>query len=222
MANFGTSGPLEDIYIINNTIYGKGHRGIYINNLDVRNIYIRNNICSQNNISQIDIKSALIDSVVLEYNLIEGVSIDGGDFPVLGCPDFVNASIGNFHLSTTSWAIDNGTSADAPDIDFDGSIRPCGAGYDIRAYEYPSTTSIIDSPKKTDILYFPNPTTNTIIIEGEDIESIDFLNTEGQVVIQLNRQQEKCKININSLSTGLYIVKIGTNKGSVIKKIVLE
>jgi len=153
-ANFGESGPLENIYIINNTIYGKGHRGIYINNLNVRDIFIRNNICSQNHISQIDVKSSLIDSVTLEYNLIYGSNVDYGDFPVIGNPGFISASSGDFHLTAGSPAIDNGTSVDAPIIDFDGVIRPSGDEYDIGAYEYLNTTSINDKDKIDD---FRNP-----------------------------------------------------------------
>ncbi len=138
ISNSGTvgGGPLKNIFIINNTIYNKGHRGIYINNLNVRDIFIRNNICSQNFISQIDVKSALIDSVILENNLIDGVNVDDGDFPVFGNPKFVNPNVGDFHLLTTSPAIDNGTSVNAPENDFDGTVRPSGFRYDIGPYEY--------------------------------------------------------------------------------------
>ncbi len=143
IANFGTvsGGPLKNIFIINNTIYNKGHRGIYINNLNVRNIFIRNNICSQNYISQIDVKSALIENVTLENNLIDGANVDDGNFPVFGNPKFVNANIGVFHLLKDSPAIDNGTSVDAPKNDFDETVRPSGGAYDIGSYEYISSSS---------------------------------------------------------------------------------
>ncbi len=138
IANFGIGGggPLKNIFIINNTIYNKGHRGIYINNLNVRDIVIRNNICSQNYISQIDVKSALLDSVTLENNLIDGVNVDDGNFPVLGNPKFVNPDVGDFHLLKDSPAIDKGTSINTPKKDFDDTVRPSGAGYDIGVYEY--------------------------------------------------------------------------------------
>ena len=54
-------------------------------------------------------------------------------------PQFVNYNpfdTGDYHLKSTSPAIDKGTSSNAPATDLDGTARPQGAGYDIGAYEY--------------------------------------------------------------------------------------
>jgi len=50
-------------------------------------------------------------------------------------PGFVAAD--NFHLASTSPAIDTGTATGAPDHDFDGRPRPSGARFDIGAFESP-------------------------------------------------------------------------------------
>ena len=136
VASYENSGPIQNILIVNNTIYGKGHRGIYINNLNVNNIYIRNNICSQNTISQIDVNSSSIDTVYLDHNLIDGDSVDYGTDSVSGSPGFMDVTGGDFHLNENSKAIVSGTPVDAPLVDFDGTIRPIGSGFDIGAYEY--------------------------------------------------------------------------------------
>ena len=53
----------------------------------------------------------------------------------------------DFHLQATSPAIDAGTNAFAPADDFDGVIRPVGAGVDIGPYEYGGTPIVvIDDP----------------------------------------------------------------------------
>jgi hypothetical protein len=49
---------------------------------------------------------------------------------------FVNASANNYHLLSTSPAVNAGTSTDAPGTDIEGTKRPNGGGYDIGAYEY--------------------------------------------------------------------------------------
>ena len=49
---------------------------------------------------------------------------------------FVNPSGYDYHLLSTSPAIDAGTSTDAPSTDLGGNPRPSGKGYDIGAYEY--------------------------------------------------------------------------------------
>src|SRR5207247_2297381 len=54
-------------------------------------------------------------------------------------PLFINYTgdaTGDYHLQSTSPAINNGTSTGAPSTDFDGITRPQGSAYDIGAYEW--------------------------------------------------------------------------------------
>ena len=133
-------GHLEDIYIYNNTVYGRAQQGIYVNMPSIKNIVIRNNI-SVNNWIPIKIKEGVgidVSEVIIENNLSYG-SLQTGDFginPVLEDPQFVNINEGNFELKRTSPAIDRGISVGAPRIDFKGTPRPQGNGYDIGAFEY--------------------------------------------------------------------------------------
>ena len=57
---------------------------------------------------------------------------------------FVAPASFDFHILSTSSAVDTGVSTNAPNEDFDGDSRPQGAGYDIGADEY-STGSGLDS-----------------------------------------------------------------------------
>jgi hypothetical protein len=50
-------------------------------------------------------------------------------------PLFVDAAGGDFHLKAGSPAIDAGTADQAPSEDYEKNPRPCGAGYDMGAYE---------------------------------------------------------------------------------------
>jgi hypothetical protein len=54
----------------------------------------------------------------------------------VGDPVFVNPTTRDFHLQSTSYAINRGESTYAPSVDFDGMSRPQGSGVDIGAYEY--------------------------------------------------------------------------------------
>ncbi len=223
IANYGIGGPLKDIFIINNTIYNKGHRGVYINNLDVRNIFIRNNITSQNIISQIDVKSDLIDSVVVENNLIDGVNVDNGDFPVFGDPKFVNSDIGDFHLLKTSPAIDNGTSTTAPVNDFDEISRPNGFGYDIGSYEYIFSPSIADPNNQHYIYCYPNPATDLVFINVNDIDLIEIFTSKGELVSKIKVDKNKMPIlNLSNKPRGIYFIRIYTNDRTMTQKIVLQ
>ncbi len=226
VADFGSSqlgGSLQDIYIINNTIYNSARYGIYVNNFNTHNIYIRNNISSQNAQGQIVIKEPqeglYIDSIYIENNLIDGTNVNHGDFPVFGNPDFVNASAGDFHLLTTSPAIDNGTAINAPNVDFDDVKRPVGNGYDIGAYEYPH---IIGLNNEDNISCYPNPTKGLFFVKGEDALSIQILNSNKQLIRQIEVNENVTPINLNDISKGIYFAKIVTTKGRILKKIIVQ
>jgi hypothetical protein len=71
---------------------------------------------------------------------------------------------------------------------------------------------------------YPNPTTGELIISGElKIEKIDILDITGKIVsshqitTSLNHQ-----INISHLSAGIYFVKINTEAGEIVRKVVKE
>ncbi|MCP4711682.1 MAG: hypothetical protein GY869_23940, partial [Planctomycetes bacterium] len=135
--------PMKDIYIINNTFYNNGRSnwggGVLVENPDAEDVFIRNNICSRNVFSQIQVEVP-ISGLTIEHNLIDGYrdyenETYGSDY-VEGDPLFVNAAGADFHLQESSPAIDAGTSDEAPADDYDGSLRPRGAGYDIGAFEF--------------------------------------------------------------------------------------
>jgi hypothetical protein len=81
----------------------------------------------------------------IEYNLVWSVPdaryIGTGltyTHDVNADPQFVNYQndgAGDYQLTIASAAVDAGTSHNAPSIDFEGTVRPQGSGYDIGAYE---------------------------------------------------------------------------------------
>ncbi len=62
-----------------------------------------------------------------------------------GDPDFVNAGAGDYHLGSSSTAIDRGINARV-DVDIDGDLRPSGNGYDIGADEFVSRLEFVYLP----------------------------------------------------------------------------
>ena len=135
-----SNGPISDVTIIGNTIYGNGKVSTSAGGIDIgkgSNIVVRNNIVSQNNKYQI---RNTVGSTTIDHNLIDGYrsysSETRGTDSIEASPQFVNLAGANFHLKSTSPAIDKGSSISAPKVDFDGNSRPKGTGYDIGAFEY--------------------------------------------------------------------------------------
>lgn len=65
---------------------------------------------------------------------------------------------------------------------------------------------------------YPNPAKSYIFVNGLDIQQIEILTQEGASLMKANQQ----RVNISSLSQGVYLVNITTKRGVLIKKIVKQ
>jgi hypothetical protein len=133
-------GPLTNIRVINNTVYGNGG-GIRVEKRNITGV-IRNNIVSQNSNFQIRMGFTKCNTqVVVQYNLVDGyrsVKCEVyGTNAVTSSPQFVNAGAFDFHLQSSSPAINAGIATGAPTFDYDNNVRPLNGSYDIGAYERP-------------------------------------------------------------------------------------
>jgi parallel beta-helix repeat protein len=126
-----------------------------------------------------------------------GVSISGAQSTVTwGAgnisvdPMLVNAAAVDFHLRAGSPAIDTGTADQAPAVDRDGNPRPCGAGFDMGAYEVqgascgPVTPRFIRGDSNADgVLDISDPLRTLFhLFAGEDLScpmSADFDASEA-------------------------------------------
>jgi hypothetical protein len=82
------------------------------------------------------------------------------------------------------------------------------------------TTAAIPTIIKSTISLYPNPTSDYFKVNGIDCKtliSMKDLNGKTLFTKQINSSD---KININSLSKGIYIIEVNTNEALIIKKIV--
>ncbi len=137
----GNAHPISQVYVVNNTIWGNGESGwgpgIVLENPEADDVVIRNNLLSQNGGGQLEAES-VGDNLVVDHNLFDGSGAPYGTDYVEGSPLLADTADGNFHLQEGSAAIDQGSATGAPPVDFDGTSRPQGSGYDIGAFEYES------------------------------------------------------------------------------------
>jgi hypothetical protein len=141
---WGSSHPMKNISIINNTVYGNdlgrsGFPGITVENPEATGIIIRNNISSRTldtNYPLSQLTVAVPANVIISHNLFYGGANNPGTNYIQSNPLFINPTSSNFRLQSGSPAIDNGASIGAPGFDFDSKVRPIGNEFDIGAYEY--------------------------------------------------------------------------------------
>ena len=135
----GVSHPIDGVAIINNTLAGNGEAswgcGVSVENPEANNILVRNNIVSGNTTCQFNAE-AYGTGFIADNNLIDGATDYYGDEYVEGDPVFTNPGGSNYHIGSSSPAIDEGSQLLAPSTDMDGLPRPSGSGYDIGCYEY--------------------------------------------------------------------------------------
>ena len=91
------------------------------------------------------------------------------------------------------------------------------------AVEEDDPVVLIERVENTSIRLYPNPVSNHLIIENEEliIENVDIYNMVGQLIqSEIVNLKSKIKIDISNLPAGVYLVKIKTKTGILTQKIV--
>ena len=70
---------------------------------------------------------------------------------------------------------------------------------------------------------YPNPASNSFVVQAEGMRRISLLNVLGQHIMEINATQSVQTINVSTLPKGVYMVRIEmTNGGMSTKKVVLK
>ena len=67
---------------------------------------------------------------------------------------------------------------------------------------------------------YPNPTNGQMIVEAEDMISVSVYNLVGQCLLRKDVAEGNVAIDMNGWQDGVYMVKVSTNSGSVMQKVV--
>lgn len=72
---------------------------------------------------------------------------------------------------------------------------------------------------------WPNPTTSTVNIKGENLDAVYMYNSMGQLVLTLDvtDNDEQTSIDLSGFNSGIYFMNVvSTNGNSVLKKVVVQ
>jgi len=86
-------------------------------------------------------------------------------------------------------------------------------------------TNINDIENSNVVSVYPNPTNDYLNIENALLtndEIISVFNIQGEIILQQIIQQQKTEIEISNLTKGVYILKIESEKGVVVKRFIKE
>jgi predicted outer membrane repeat protein len=145
-----------------------------------------------------------------------------------GDPLFVNLGLGDLHLQSNSPCVDAGTSV-ALTVDFDGSARPQGTGFDMGAYETsgarPQARQSLTAQTPLNAQLYPNPTTGTfsVAFDREVTGFAQVFDLQGRLVAsaQLNGTNV-VQFDLGAASSGLYLVRLVNGAEVATEQVVLQ
>lgn len=139
-----------------------------------------------------------------------------GEGNISADPKFVNYEKADYRLQFGSPCINAGN----PDIVYNNSD---GSRNDIGAYAY-IPASFIDNPEKSgDYFIYPNPCKDMLLVNPvlkKDIRTFSIFNLMGSLLIK--GSEIKSSIDVSSLSAGLYIIRLDTDKNTIEMKFMKE
>lgn len=134
-------------------------------------------------------------------------------------PLFVDPANNNYTLMATSPAVDSGDNSFSTmgTTDLFGKARIFNNTIDIGAYEYdPAFTLSVYKPSIiSDVILFPNPTSDYLTISGvENINKLQVFSIFGNKVLETTSKI----IDVSKLSKGVYLLEVETDSLSIITK----
>jgi len=145
----------------------------------------------------------------------------------LGTPGIqpFNFSPNIFELNNNSPAINAGISIIEVAYDFNDSIRPNGAKYDLGAFEHFILLTNITTVKNSFSIY-PNPTTDRLFVELDtkiiNKTIIKIYDISGKLMFESRTLSKSNIIDVSKLEKGMYLIKISTKDNSKTFKIIKE
>jgi hypothetical protein len=87
-----------------------------------------------------------------------------------------------------------------------------------------SVNSLNEKDLATQVSVYPNPASAdfAVVSNGILIQKVELLNLAGQVIRTINSNDQVVKLDVNSVSSGVYLVKIFSAEGSTTKQLIIK
>jgi hypothetical protein len=87
-----------------------------------------------------------------------------------------------------------------------------------------SVNSLNEKDLATQVSVYPNPASAdfAVVSNGVIIQKVELLNLAGQVIRTVNSNDQVVKLDVNSVSSGVYLVKIYSAEGSTTKQLIIK
>lgn len=145
-------------------------------------------------------------------------STDGQNYELIGTPtgptmhfdDNECAAATYYYQVTAINTIPGGSCESAPAMAVDG----------IHDYVTAHTDGLDET--ETPVAVYPNPAHDRITVVADGLLRVTLVNTLGQTVCDLSANDASLVVDLSGYEAGLYVLRIGTVEGTVVKRIVVE
>jgi len=143
-------------------------------------------------------------------NWVKGVGDTGSEYAHSVFADqYDNAYLSGYFTSST--------------LNFDSSVVFNNVGSSLFVAKlFVGTIGISDLEKNSLINIFPNPSSDFITVNIPLNSDIEIVNINGQVIRKFKNSQSQTKIDISSLTNGIYFIKVKVNSETIIRKIIKQ
>jgi hypothetical protein len=128
--------------------------------------------------------------------------------------NFIDYSIADFRLLSTSSLIGAASLEYAPETDINGNLRLIDNIADVGAYEY-METSTVQEQSKVDIWVYPNPFSNELFIKSETVETVCVFTMNGVSLGCFLR--ENLNEQLHYLPVGFLLIQFQDKNGNVLE-----
>jgi hypothetical protein len=131
----------------------------------------------------------------------------------------------DYTLTKSSPCIDAGINTNIVVDDYNGTQRPQGKKQDIGAFESVYQTNIDTKRSQNEMAVFPNPATSKLTISIENFENqgtITISNVSGHILIKQLVESPRQEFDISNLPSGIYFIRLNTDKSIEVEKIIKE
>ncbi|MBR5027800.1 MAG: T9SS type A sorting domain-containing protein, partial [Bacteroidales bacterium] len=86
-----------------------------------------------------------------------------------------------------------------------------------------ASSQSIQIANESQFALYPNPATNNVRIASDaTIEQVEVINVAGVVVMKEYVNNNSAMLNVEKLNNGIYAVRVRTNKGTSIQRMVVS
>jgi len=78
----------------------------------------------------------------------------------------------------------------------------------------------IDENSNISVSIFPNPATNFVNINCENIKNIQIFSADGKMIKNISTQNDDFQIDMSDMPSGEYFFMIETKEGTITRKVV--